>query len=164
MKKNILLLFLAILLLLPYNASAWKGNYNYEVTSFQVQGRTATISGWAIQNGRNPSGAGKVRTSYQSGDRNGVKGLRYYINGSISRHTHPVYRHNTRCILRILHEAGDERKNTPYSHGICGGCHGCGVDMESHSPRYRAVGGHGQAVVHPRGDRILGGNTVPAHA
>lgn len=82
MKKNILLLFLAILLLLPYNASAWKGNYNYEVTSFQVQGRTATISGWAIQNGRNPSGAGKVRTSYQSGDRNGVKGLRYYINGS----------------------------------------------------------------------------------
>ena len=85
---------------------------------------------------------------------------RYYINGSISLHTHPVYRHNTRCILRILHEAGDERKNTPYSHGICGGCHGCGVDMESHSPRYGAVGGHGQAVVHPRGDRILGGNTT----
>ena len=68
--KGFKYIFISIIILFTnITCLAWVGDYNYEVTSFEVDatGRYATISGWAILNGRDGSTGTGTTNDRQSG-------------------------------------------------------------------------------------------------
>ena len=89
MKKFARYLVVLFFLFIDINVLAWKGDYNYEVTSFTVDGDQAIVSGWAIMNAlqnANTDGLGQnwVRRGNRFDRQSGV--IKYDVYGYDGRY------------------------------------------------------------------------------